>query len=58
MASGIKKVSGLELDDDEIISVTRMDLKRVLRMVLSGKITDSKTICAVLTYAMKKKVYS
>ena len=58
VASGIKKVSGLELDDDEIISVTRMDLKRVLRMVLSGKITDSKTICAVLTYAMKKKVYS
>ncbi|MDE1828886.1 MAG: NUDIX hydrolase [Thaumarchaeota archaeon] len=57
VASGIKKVSGLELDDDEIISVVKIDFKKVLRMVLSGKITDSKTICAILTYAMKKKIY-
>jgi ADP-ribose pyrophosphatase len=57
VASGIKKVSGLELDDDEIISVVKMDFRKVLRMVLSGKIVDSKTICAVLTYAMKKKIY-
>ncbi len=57
VASGIKKVSGLELDDDEIISVVKIDFKKVLRMVLAGKIKDSKTICAVLTYAMKKKIY-
>ena len=57
VASGIKEISGLELDDDEIISVVKMDFKKVLRMVLSGKIKDSKTICAVLTYAMKKKIY-
>lgn len=57
VASGIKEVSGLELDEDEIISVVKMDFKKVLRMVLSGKIKDSKTICAVLTYAMKKKIY-
>lgn len=57
VASGIKKVSGLELDDDEIISVVKIDFRKVLRMVLSGKIVDSKTICAVLTYAMKKKIY-
>ena len=56
-ASGLKEISGLELDEDEIISVLKMDFKKVLRMVLSGKITDSKTICAVLTYAMKKKIY-
>lgn len=57
VASGIKEISGLELDEDEIISVVKMDFKKVLRMVLSGKIKDSKTICAVLTYAMKKKIY-
>lgn|SRR5574337_298796 len=57
VASGIKKVSGLELDDDEIISVIKIDFKKVLKMVLSGKITDSKTICSVLTYAMKMKIY-
>jgi ADP-ribose pyrophosphatase len=55
LASGIKKNSGLKLDEDEIISVVKIDLKKVLRMILSGKIIDSKTICAVLTYAMKKK---
>ncbi|MDE1827032.1 MAG: NUDIX hydrolase [Thaumarchaeota archaeon] len=57
VASGIKKVSGLKLDEDEIISVVKIDFKKVLKMVLSGKIADSKTICAVLTYAMKKKIY-
>ncbi|MFZ1077322.1 MAG: NUDIX hydrolase [Nitrosotalea sp.] len=57
VASGIKKVSGLELDEDEIISVVKIDFRKALKMVLSGKIADSKTICAVLTYAMKKKIY-
>ena len=57
VASGIRKVSGLELDEDEIISVVKIDFKKVLKMILSGKIVDSKTICAVLTYAMKKKIY-
>lgn len=57
VASKIRKISGLELDEDEIISVVKMDFKKVLRMILSGKITDSKTICAVLTYAMKNKIY-
>ncbi|HJT09580.1 MAG TPA: NUDIX hydrolase [Candidatus Nitrosotalea sp.] len=57
VASGIKKISGLKLDEDEIISVVKIDFKKVLRMVLSGKIEDSKTICAVLTYAMKEKIY-
>ena len=57
VASGIKKMSDLKLDEDEIISVVKINFKKVLRMVLSGKIEDSKTICAVLTYAMKKKIY-
>jgi len=55
VATGIKKSSKLKLDADEIISVVKVDFKKVLQMILSGKIVDSKTICAVLTYAMKKK---
>ena len=55
VATGIKKSSKLKLDADEIISVVKVDFKKVLQMILSGKIVDSKTICAVLTYARKKK---
>ena len=57
LASGLKKTSDLQLDDDEILSVVKMDLKKVISMIKTGKIQDSKTICAVLTYAAKKKLY-
>lgn len=57
VASGLKKISDLSLDDDEILSVVKISLKRLLGMIKSGKIQDSKTICAVLTYAAKKKLY-
>ena len=57
IASGLKKVADLKLDDDEILSVVKIDLSKLLRMIKSGKIQDSKTICAVLTYAVKKKLY-
>jgi ADP-ribose pyrophosphatase len=33
-----------------------MDLKRLIGMIKKGKISDSKTICAVLTYAAKKNL--
>ena len=55
VASGIKKVGNQQLDHDEIMSVVKIDFKKVIKMIISGKITDSKTICAVLTYAIKKK---
>jgi len=45
----------LQLDHDEIMSVVKIDLKKVLKMILSGKIVDSKTICAVLAHTIKKK---
>ena len=57
VASGLKKIAGLKLDDDEILSVVKMDIQKLLRMIKSGKIQDSKTICAVLAYAAKKKLY-
>lgn len=56
LATGLSKIGDLQLDDDEIISVVKIELKKLLRMIKSGKIIDSKTICAVLTYAMKKKI--
>ncbi len=54
-ASGIKKVGSLQLDHDEIMSVVKIDFKKVLKMILYGKIVDSKTICAVLAYTVKKQ---
>ncbi|MCH7757029.1 MAG: NUDIX hydrolase [Thaumarchaeota archaeon] len=57
LASGLKKIADLSLDDDEILSVVKVDLKRLIGMIKAGKIKDSKTICAVLIYAAKKKLY-
>ena len=56
VATGLVKVSEIEPDNDEFITVVKMDLKKLIGMIKSGKIQDSKTICAVLTYAAKKKL--
>jgi len=56
VASGLSQPGDLELDEDEIISVVKIPLKKLIKMILSGKIIDSKTICAVLTYVGKKKL--
>jgi len=55
LASGLKKIADLKLDADEILSVEKIDLKKVLRMIKTGKIQDSKTICAVLAYVTRKR---
>lgn len=57
LATCLEKASDLQLDADEILSVIKIDLKKLLRMIKAGKIKDSKTICAVLTYAAKNKLY-
>ena len=57
VATGLRKIAALRLDDDEILSVTKVSLKRLIEMIKSGKIQDSKTICAVLTYVAKKKLF-
>jgi ADP-ribose pyrophosphatase len=56
VASELSQPGDLELDEDEIISVVKIPLKKLIKMILLGKIIDSKTICAVLTYAGKKKL--
>lgn len=55
LASGIKKVGSLQLDHDEIMSVVKIDFDKVVKMILAGKIVDSKTICAVLSYKIQKR---
>jgi len=57
VASGLKKIADLKLDEDEILSVVKIDLKKLLKMIKTGKIQDSKTICAVLTYAANEKLF-
>ncbi len=54
LASGLKKISDLKLDPDEILSVEKIELDKLIKMIKKGKIQDSKTICAVMTYANKK----
>ena len=56
LASGLKKIADLKLDADEILSVEKIKLDKVIKMIKNGKIQDSKTICAVMTYASKKKI--
>ena len=53
-ARGIKKEADLSLDPDEIISVKKIKLEKLQNMIISGKIVDSKTVCSVLTFILKK----
>ena len=55
VASGLTRVK-MKLDTDEFITVKKMELSRLIKMIISGKIIDSKTICAVMVYAAKKKL--
>ena len=56
VASGTKKEFDLKLDNDEFITVVKMDIKKLIGMIKAGKIIDSKTICAVMIYAAKKNL--
>ncbi len=56
VAKGLEKISEQALDEDEIMSVVKIDIRKLINMIKSGKIVDSKTICAVLTYAVKNKI--
>ena len=56
VAQDVEKVSEIKLEYDEFLTLVKMDFKKLLKMIVSGKIVDSKTICAALTYANSKKV--
>ena len=44
------------LDEDESIDVEIWEVKDLLDMIYSGKMTDSKTIAGVLAYAQKEGI--
>ena len=56
VAQDIEKVSEIKLEYDEFLTLVKINFKKLLKMIMSGKIVDSKTICAALTYANSKKV--
>lgn len=56
VATKLKKTSELKLDDGEFVTVVKVPLKKIISMIKSGKITDSKTICSVMIYASKKNM--
>ena len=56
VAQDIEKVSEMKLEYDEFLTLVKINFKKLLKMIMSGKIVDSKTICAALTYANSKKV--
>ena len=51
VAQEIEKISEIKLESDEFFTIVKIDFKKLLNMIVSGKIIDSKTICAALTYA-------
>ena len=57
VAKDLTKAGELKLDYDEVMSVVKMDFSKLVSMIKAGKIIDSKTICAVLTYAIKNKLH-
>ena len=53
--NSIKKIGEQKLDEGEIIKIIKINFNDIVDMILSGKIVDSITICAVLTYGFKIK---
>ncbi|MCR8433387.1 MAG: NUDIX hydrolase [Candidatus Korarchaeota archaeon] len=48
------KYVGRELEEHEAIEVVEMPYRELLNMILCGKISDAKTVLAVLIYEMRK----
>lgn len=54
VAKNLHRISSRRaMDDDEDIVVKKVRLSAAVKMCLSGKITDSKTIAAILAYKSK-----
>ena len=54
VASEVKKIKKLKPNsENEFIEVIKMNFKKLLKMIKTGKIIDAKTICAALIYESK-----
>ena len=56
VATELEKTSEPNLDEDELITVKKIKFKKLLNMINNGKISGSYTICAALTYELKKRL--
>ncbi len=56
VATELEKTSEPNLDEDELITVKKIKFKKLLNMIKNGKISGSYTICAALTYELKKRL--
>ena len=50
LARDLKRQDGQHLDEDEFIDVEACELEELVQMIYDGKIEDSKTVGAVMTY--------
>ena len=56
IAQGLEKVNEPKLDNDEFISVEKINLKKVIRMIMNGKINNATTVISILSFAQKNKI--
>lgn len=50
LARNLKRRESQHLDEDEFIDVKACDLDELVQMIYDGKIEDSKTVSAIMTY--------
>ena len=55
VATDLIKISELDLEEGEILSVKKIKFKKFLKMIKEGKILGSYSICAALSYELQKK---
>ena len=55
VATDLIKISELDLEEGELISVKKIKFKKFLKMIKEGKILGSYSICAALSYELQKK---
>ena len=54
VSSDLKNTGKVKLDDEEFLTVTKISFKKLLSMIQNKEIMEPRTICAALTYAIKK----
>lgn len=54
IVNNVKKIPNFKINEKEINSIIKVNHKKLLKMIKDKKITDSKTICAILYYSMFK----
>jgi ADP-ribose pyrophosphatase len=56
VSTDIKNSGKQKLDDEEFLTVTKTSFKKLLSMIKNREIVEPRTICAALTYALKKNI--